>query len=92
MSDIDMSVITYLTANTPWLCDWSGSPDHSLASWIRIHPLTPTMWYNNQRKFNNWTLGEDGLLKTAPPLMKITFILMAITDSIKRHNCAQYSG
>ena len=27
MSNIDMSVITYLTANTSWLRVWSGSPD-----------------------------------------------------------------
>jgi hypothetical protein len=92
VSDIDVNVLTYLSANTLWLRIWSGSPNHSLASWIRIHTLTPTMWYNIHRKFTNWTLDEDGLLKTIYPIQKITFLLLAIAEAIRRHYNAQYMG
>jgi hypothetical protein len=91
MSDVDMGVLTYLTTNTPWIRVWSGNPYHSLASWIRIHRLTPTMWYSNQDKFTNWALGPDGILATIPPMRRISFLLLAITGAIKRHYYAQFT-
>jgi hypothetical protein len=91
MSDVDMGVLTYLTTNNPWIRVWSGNPYHLLASWIRIHRLTPTMWYSNQDRFTNWALGIDGILATVPPMQRISFLLLAITGAIKRHYYAQFT-
>jgi hypothetical protein len=82
--DVDMDVLLYLTAKNFTRRVWCGNPMHSLAPWLHIHQLTPSMWYS--QRATDWTLAIDGILETVPPKDKISSLLRSLVLAIHQHH------
>lgn len=92
LADVDMDVLLFLTAKRSNIRLLEGHSSHSLASWIRLHRLTSLQWYSTQSAILNWALGPDGIMVTAPPLEKITYLLRSLLMVIRWHHPKQVYG